>query len=170
MKYYLGAHADDPYLNTNANYMKAFFEELFQYDHHYNQALITVLTENPERTSEKSVKLLSHMLNAHQIWNNRIEPGLPSFGRWEAHQIQDLREIDKKNFEHSIRILNTMELSQPIQYVMGTGQAFTHRLHEILFQVINHSTYHRGQIATEFRQSGLEPLLTDYIFYKMNNS
>jgi uncharacterized damage-inducible protein DinB len=149
--------------------MKAFFKELFQYDHHYNQALITILTENTEHTSEKSIKLLSHMLNAHQIWNNRIDPGQPSFGRWDAHQLHDLKEIAQRNFEHSMRILDTMELSRPIPYVMGNGQAFTHSLHEILFQVINHSTYHRGQVATEFRQSGLEPLLTDYIFYKMSN-
>ena len=69
-----------------------------------------------------------------------------------------------------MRILDTIELSQPVQYVTGKGQTFSNSLHEILFQVINHSTYHRGQIATEFRQSGLEPLLTDYIFYKMSNA
>jgi len=147
--------------------MKAFFKELFQYNNHYNQALITVLVENPKNASEKSIKLLSHILNAHQIWNNRIEPGQPSYERWEVHQIQTAGEIDKKNFEHSMRILDTFELSQPIQYVTGKGQKFNNSLHEILFQVINHSTYHRGQIATEFRQSGIEPLLTDYIFYKM---
>jgi uncharacterized damage-inducible protein DinB len=147
--------------------MKAFFKELFQYNHHYNQALITVLSENPKHASEKSIKLLSHTLNAHRIWNNRIEPGQTSYERWEVHQIQDAREIDKENFEHSMRILDTFELSQPIQYTTTTGQIFNNSLHEILFQVINHSTYHRGQIATEFRQSGLEPLLTDYIFYKM---
>jgi len=149
--------------------MKAFFKELFQYNHHYNQALITVLAENPERASEKSIKLLSHILNSHRIWNTRIEPGLPSYQRWEAHQIQDAREIDEQNFEQSMHILDTMELSQPMPYVMGDGRACSNSLHEILFQVINHSTYHRGQIATEFRQSGLEPLLTDYIVYKMNN-
>ncbi|HEY5745115.1 MAG TPA: DinB family protein [Chryseolinea sp.] len=147
--------------------MKAFFKELFQYNHHYNQALVTVLIENPKNASEKSIKLLSHMLNSHKIWNNRIEPGPPSYARWEVHQIQDALEIDKQNFEHSMRILDTLDLSLPIQYATEKGQVFIHSLHEILFQVINHSTYHRGQIATEFRQSGLEPLLTDYIFYKM---
>lgn len=150
--------------------MKAFFKELFQYNHHYNQAITTVLAENSERASEKSIKLLSHILNSHRIWNTRIEPGQPSYERWEVHQIQDAREIDKKNFEHSMRILDTIELSQPVQYVMGDGRTCSNPLHEILFQVINHSNYHRGQIATEFRQSGIEPLLTDYIFYKMSNA
>jgi len=150
--------------------MKAFFKELFQYNHHYNQALITALIENPKHASEKSLKLVSHTLNSHQIWNNRIEPRQASFERWAVHQIQEAREIDQKNFEHSMRILDTFELSKPIQYVTGNGQKFTHSIHEILFQVINHSTYHRGQLATEFRQSGLEPLLTDYIFYKMSTA
>ena len=147
--------------------MKAFFKELFEYNHHYNQALITALIDNPKNASEKSIKLVSHVVNAHQIWNNRIEPGQPSSGRWDIQQIQAAREIDKNNFEHSLRILAAFDLNQPVQYTTGTGQLFKNSVHEILFQVINHSTYHRGQIATEFRQSGLEPLLTDYIFYKM---
>lgn len=28
------------------------------------------------------------------------------------------------------------------------------------------ATYHRGQIATDFKNTGLQPLVTDYIFYK----
>jgi uncharacterized damage-inducible protein DinB len=150
--------------------MKAFFKELFQYNHHYNQALITALIENPGNASEKSVKLVSHMLNSHRVWNNRIEPGQPSYGAWEVHQIQVAREIDRENFECSLRIVDTLNLSQPIQYATAKGQVFNNSVHEILFQVINHSTYHRGQIATEFRQNGMEPLLTDYIAYKWSNA
>jgi uncharacterized damage-inducible protein DinB len=89
------------------------------------------------------------------------------YGTWEIHQIPDFYEIDRKNFEHSILILDKFELNQTIQYSNRKGQIFNNSARDILFQVINHSTYHRGQIATEFRQSGLEPLLTDYIYYKM---
>jgi uncharacterized damage-inducible protein DinB len=83
------------------------------------------------------------------------------------HQIEDLQEIDTKNYEDSILVVDQFELGQTIQYSTKTGQIFNNNVRDILFQVINHSTYHRGQIATEFRQSGLEPLLTGYIYYKM---
>ena len=147
--------------------MKTFFKELFHYDNHFNQEIISVLTENPDRASEKCIKLLSHILNVHQIWNCKFQPGQLPYGRWEIHQIKDSREIDRKNFEQSIFILDKFELNQTIQYSNSKGQIFNNSVRDILFQVINHSTYHRGQIATEFRQSGLEPLLTDYIYYKM---
>ncbi|WP_209331385.1 DinB family protein [Lunatimonas salinarum] len=35
--------------------------------------------------------------------------------------------------------------------------------------IVNHSTYHRGQIATLFRESGLQPVVTDYIMLKRGN-
>jgi uncharacterized damage-inducible protein DinB len=147
--------------------MKTFFKELFQYNKHFNQQLTSILTENPDRESEKCIKLLSHILNVHQIWNCKIQPGQLPYGAWEIHQIQDFDKIDRKNFEYSILILDSFELNQIIRYSNSKGQIFNNSARDILFQVINHSTYHRGQIATEFRQIGLEPLLTDYIYYKM---
>jgi uncharacterized damage-inducible protein DinB len=44
--------------------------------------------------------------------------------------------------------------------------AFSNDIKSIIFHVINHSTYHRGQIASEFKQNGLDPMVTDYILYK----
>ena len=146
--------------------MKTFFKELFQYNNHFNQKIISVLNENPEKVSEKSIKLLSHILNSHRVWNCKFQPGQLSYSPWDIHPIQDCFEINKKNFEQSTLILDKFELNQIIQYSTSKGQLFNNSVRDILFQVINHSTYHRGQIATEFRQSGLEPLLTDYIYYK----
>jgi uncharacterized damage-inducible protein DinB len=147
--------------------MKTFFQELFQYNHHFNREILAVLNNNAASAPEKCVTILSHMLNAHQIWNGRILAGQPPFGSWDIHPIQDLAEIDKKNFEQSMFILDNFGLNQIIQYANSKGKIFNFNIRDVLFQAINHSTYHRGQIATVFRQSGLEPLLTDYIYYKM---
>jgi len=147
--------------------MKTFFRELFHYDNHFNQEIISVLTEIPGRASERSIKLLSHILNVHQIWNCKFQPDQVPYRSWEIHQIRDFYEIERKNFEHSILIPDKFDLNETIQYSTSKGQIFNANVRDILFQIINHSTYHRGQIATEFRQSGLEPVLTDYIYYKM---
>lgn len=146
--------------------MKAFFKELFEYGHHFNQKLGDVFITNPDRTSEKSVKLYNHILNAHQIWNHRIKPKQPTFGIWEIHPIQNCKDIDKINYEHSLLILEEFDLNDTINYTNTKSQVFSNRIRDILFHIINHSTYHRGQIATEFRQNGIDPLVTDYIFFK----
>lgn len=146
--------------------VKIFFKELFDYNHHFNQKLVDVFNDNCEMKSEKSFKLFNHVLNAHQIWNNRIDQKQPTFGVWELHDNQDLKSIDNKNYEQTLQILDKFDLNAIINHSNKKGQVFKRSIRDILFHVINHSTYHRGQVATEFKQDGLEPLVTDYIFYE----
>ena len=146
--------------------MKQFFKELFEYSHHFNQKLVEVFIENPDKISEKSVKLFNHILNAHQIWNNRIDPQENVFGVWEIHNIQDCKSIDKMNIEHSLLILDAFDLHSKIDYTNTKGKLFNNSIRDTLFHVINHSNYHRAQIASDFKQSGITPLVTDYIVYK----
>lgn len=146
--------------------MKPFFRELFEYNHHFNQELAKLFLEHSGEVSEKSVQLFSHILSAHQIWNNRIDSQQPLFKVWEMHSVGSFASIDEANFEHSLSILDRFELDAKIDYLNSKGRGFNNDIKGILFHLINHSTYHRGQIATEFRLAGIEPLATDYIVYK----
>jgi len=146
--------------------MKPFLKELFEYSHHFNQKLYHVFNDNPDKTTEKAIGIYNHMLNAHQIWNNRIDKKQEPFGVWEIRPIQNCQDIDNVNYEQTLFILEKFDLNETIQYQNSQGQLFSNSIRDILFHVANHSTYHRGQIAMEFRQNGLEPLVTDYIFYK----
>lgn len=57
----------------------------------------------------------------------------------------------------------------PIGYKTSKGDAFQNTVKDILFHIINHSTYHRGQIAANCKEYGIEPLMSDYIFYKRDS-
>ena len=146
--------------------MKAFFRQLYTYNHYCNQNLYDLFNEHQNKTSEKSVKWFNHILNAQQIWNNRIEGKQTSFGTWDRHPLHDLKAMDESNYHETLHILGNLGLSGMIHYTNTNGQGFDNTVQDILFHVINHSTYHRGQIATECREHGLEPLVTDFIFYK----
>lgn len=146
--------------------MKPFFRELFEYNHHFNQELAKLFHEHSGEVSEKPVQLFSHVLSAHQIWNNRIHAQKPLFNVWEMHPVESVQSIDMANFEHSLSILDRFQLDAKINYLNSKGQGFSNDIKGILFHLINHSTYHRGQIATEFRLAWIEPLATDYIVYK----
>ncbi len=146
--------------------MKHFFKELFEYNNHMNQKLWHAFYAGADMTSEKAVLLYNHIINAHQIWNRRIEGKSMAAGVWELHALQDLKRIDEENFENSLQILHRSELDQNVNYQNSKGQAFSKMVRDIFFHVINHSTYHRGQIASEMKQHGVEPLSTDYIFFK----
>lgn len=82
------------------------------------------------------------------------------------HPNQICKHIDRINYEHSLLILGDSDLDKTIHYTNTREQVFNNSIRDILFHIINHSTYHRGQIATEFRQNGLDPLVTDFIVYK----
>ncbi len=146
--------------------MKQFFRELLEYNYHFNQELGDVFVNETSKMSEKSIKLYSHILNAHNIWNSRIEYSQTNFGVWDIHPVEACRDIDKQNYEDSLRILDKYDLDLIIDYTTTRGDKFSNRLRDILFHIINHGTYHRGQIATEFRQSGLAPLVSDFVLYK----
>ena len=149
--------------------MKDFFKELFEYGYHLNQNLSETFTENKNKVSEKSILLFSHILDAHHVWNSRIESKLPAYGIWELQSIDSFKIIDRQNFESSLRILEKFDLSDIISYTTSNGQPYSNNVRDLLFHSINHSTYHRAQIATEFKVCGIEPLISDYIFYKWRN-
>lgn len=149
--------------------MKDFFATLFEYNHSINQELAAVLINNPEQASEKSIKLLSHILNAHQIWNNRIKPREPLYSVWQMHTVAECRQIDQTNFEHTLHILENTDINSIIHIPKVRGRAFNRSIRDLFFHVINHASYHRGQIATDFRQVGLEPLVSDYFLFEKNN-
>ena len=146
--------------------MKSFFTELFEYNNHINQELAEIFCRNPGKMPEKSLILFSHILNAHHIWNHRAVEVSSVFGVWEAHELQSLKRIDDENFHASLRIISDMDIAQTIHYKNSSGKPFGNLLRDILFHIINHATYHRGQIATDFRAHRIEPLSTDYVFYK----
>lgn len=149
--------------------MNSFLTELFEYNHHYNQKLAELFVTRAEQCSEKSIQLFSHVLNAHEIWNARIEAKVPAVKVWDVHTVDVFLNMDKKNYEQTLRILQEYNLSDTLAYTNSQGQKFSNTIRDILFHVVNHSTYHRAQIATEFKQSGIEPLATDFIFYKRTN-
>ncbi len=146
--------------------MKSFFKELFEYNHYCNQKLIDIFNNDHKNIPEKAIKLFNHILNAHRIWNSRIGQTQQTLGAWELNSIQDLKTIDKTNYEQTIQLLDKFDLADIINYSNSKGQVFSNYIRDILFHIINHSTYHRGQIAIEFKQHGVEPLATDYIIYK----
>lgn len=146
--------------------MKTFFQDIFEYTHHSNEKLINVLLQNPGIYSEKISLLTSHTLNAHHIWNHRIFGVSPALFVWQLLEIKDLQTINLENFEHSIEIIQKKGFSEKIAYTNSSGQNYTNTVQEILFHLINHSTYHRGQIISLLKNNGVEPITTDYIFYK----
>jgi uncharacterized damage-inducible protein DinB len=149
--------------------MKKYFEELLEYSHFYNLELIKKFNDGDLHyvLSESSRRLMSHILNAQSGWNNRIlerEMG----DVWKVWEADQLEEIESKNYKETMKILETEDLDKIVEYKTPKGERYSNSIKDILFHIVNHSTYHRGQIAKEFRQKGVDPVISDFIYYKQN--
>lgn len=145
--------------------MKEKLVDLFEYTYHFNKEMIKIISENLEKVDEKTISLINHTLNAQQIWNSRIL-NEKSFEVWQINPFENLNGINQQNFNKSLEIVQKFDPDQKIEYQNSRGTKFENTVFEMLFQAINHSTYHRGQINSLLKQSGITPILADYIFYK----
>ena len=145
--------------------MKEKLIDLFEYTYHFNNDMIKLISENIEKIDEKTISLINHILNAQQVWNSRIL-NESSFEVWQINPFENLEYINNQNFQKSVQIVENSDLDKQINYQNSKGNKFENTIFEMLFQAINHSTYHRGQINFLLKQNGIAPILTDYIFYK----
>ncbi|WP_291275259.1 DinB family protein [Flavobacterium sp.] len=146
--------------------MNDFFLDKFQYTFDKNHEMIAYLIQNESKLNDKIRVLISHTLNAHEIWMTRILKITTQYGVWQLHNYASLININKENFYLTKRILEEKDLNERVNYVTSSGESFSNVLNEILFHVVNHSSYHRAQINSELKNIGLQPLITDYVFYK----
>lgn len=145
--------------------MKEKFIELFEYNYHFNNKLIEFISENFQLKPEKTVKLLNHLINAQQIWNARIN-NESEFEVWQINDWNNISKINTDNYSKTLEIIHNKSPENSIEYKNSKGEKFINKIEDVLFHVINHSTYHRAQIATDIKNNGIEPINTDYIFYK----
>lgn len=146
--------------------MRAYFLDLFEYNFNSNLLTIGLLEKFNSLVPQKSIDAFSHILNAHHLWNHRIDLKPPRFGVWSIHKIEKLGMINQELFEQSKEIIIKHDLSVKVTYKNTAGEVHTNSNQEILTHIVNHSTYHRGQVMLQLRESGLDAIATDYIFYK----
>ena len=113
---------------------------------------------------------LGHIVGAEWIWLSRWQGTSPiGFPDWlQSPTLEDLRarlsqvETDRAAY---LAALTDDTLQHPLDYRLLNGTASSTRLLDLLLHVVNHSTYHRGQLTTLLRQVGGTPPATDYVVY-----
>jgi uncharacterized damage-inducible protein DinB len=71
----------------------------------------------------------------------------------------------KKGLEDYIRSPDLGDLERIVEYRNLQGKPFRYPLRALLQHVVNHGTYHRGQVVTQLRELGAKPLSSDLLRY-----
>ena len=138
---------------------------LFEYDYWANTEALKSIANAP---SNRAAQLFSHVVEAKKLWYDRIYSKNSLASVWNAWTLEESeRQI---NLFHDLWVkfisqLNASTSGEVIHYRNTKGIDYESTVEEILMHVIQHSGYHRGQIALEIRKAGGEPAYTDYIQY-----
>jgi len=101
-----------------------------------------------------------------QRWNGVSPSALPApeqFGDLAAlRAFWDKVRADQQRF---IDQLNEQRLHQLVEYVSLGGGKFSYPLVDQMRHLVNHSTYHRGQVTLRLRLLDQQPMATDYLLY-----
>jgi len=109
---------------------------------------------------------LAHILGAEWIWLRRWHgesPSqiLPAADFSTLASLKDRYAAVEKERRVFLEGLSEERLAQPFPYKDMAGNAHSLLLVHSLQHVVNHGTYHRGQITTMLRQLGATPVSTD---------
>lgn len=141
------------------------FHRLLEYDAWANREVLASLRALPE-PPPGVVRLLAHVISAEHVWLARLKETPPPFAVWPELSLgqceEHIQELYVALAEYFRRELPAA-LDRTVTYKNSKGEEWTSRVDDILNHVFMHSTYHRGQIATQMRQRGLNPAYTDFI-------
>jgi uncharacterized damage-inducible protein DinB len=113
---------------------------------------------------------LTHVVWAEWIWLERWKGASPTvvFPPADFPSVDALRErfrsvaAERSAF---MRRLTAEDLLQVREYRNLRGEAWRYPLWQQMHHVVNHSTYHRGQVVTMLRQLGAAVPATDFLVY-----
>ena len=140
-------------------------EQVWLYNNWANDILFKTFETYGDRMPASCLRLLSHIVNAQYTWLCRINGEKQVVGLWDVHDLESCKTLHAATSQGLKTAMeqHADDLDIKIEYANSQGRVFQNSLFDILFQVFNHATYHRAQIAMEMRINGLQPVNTDYI-------
>jgi uncharacterized damage-inducible protein DinB len=141
-------------------------------DYHYwarDRLLDAIATLSPEQftrdqgSSFKSVRdTVAHTYAAEWAWYERWQGRSPK-ALLPSDQFPDVDSIRSAWREHETKMrdyvasLDERSIARVVDYTLLSGASGSTPLWQMLQHVVNHASYHRGQVTTMLRQMAAEP-------------
>lgn len=146
--------------------MKKYFLKLYQYNAWANDRVLECLNRQ-DVTDEKILTLMGHIVAAQFLWLHRIKglppPDVKLWGDYARDQLNTMATRANEQWLAFVEV--TEDFNREMTYKNYTGDPYTNNVEMVMIHLVNHSSYHRAQIALLLRQKGLEPVNTDFITY-----
>jgi uncharacterized damage-inducible protein DinB len=146
--------------------MKEYFLKLYRYNAWSNKRVIGALVSQNVH-DEKILQIMGHIVAAQYLWLHRIQ-GLPAaqVKLWGEYKLDQLVQMAEEIGQRWLSFVeSTDNFNRELTYHNYTNDPYTNNVENIMIHLVNHSSYHRAQIALLLRQKGFEPINTDFITY-----
>ena len=125
----------------------------------------------PLGSSFSSVRdTLAHIYGAEWIWLERFQGRSPA-SLPDVTQFANLASLRERWLEQEARLLGFVrgleqaDLDRMMEYKTLKFGVYRNPLWQSMQHLVNHGTYHRGQVTTLLRQLGAQPILTDLMHF-----
>ncbi len=130
----------------------------------------TLLAEDTGASFRSPLGILTHMANVEQAWMDVVEDSPPQWARHSTKKWDTLAPVKAYVEESRVRthgIIGVMSEEDLARDHPAVGpfakQAFS--AEEILFTIITHECFHRGELLALLWQKDVEPPVCDYPAY-----
>jgi len=146
--------------------IRDFFVDKFEFDFACNKAWIKVALENEQQINNYIITSFSHLINVHHRWICRMEGTAMESGIHDTFQPEFWLRLCSDNFRKTMLYLEHTDFQGTINYFSDEGEPLQKEEIDILYHILNHSNYHRAQIARELRSLDITPPSLNFIHYR----
>jgi uncharacterized damage-inducible protein DinB len=159
--------------------MKKHLLTLAEYNVWANKRITKFIEEAGELIADQNIpgsfpsirKTLFHIWDAQEIWMKRLNG--TSVNSWPSHHftgtLHEALELFNEGSNEYVSFLKNIPENghfTSVEFHSTDGTPYFNTIEEIISHVMNHSTFHRGQIVTMLRIAGFQNLTsTDLIRY-----
>jgi uncharacterized damage-inducible protein DinB len=155
---------------------------LLAYDTWANGAFLDAIEGLPEEKQRLDLKAshrnlfgtMVHVVAAEEIWLSRWK-GAPKARLTREEDVPDAKELRRwwndviAERDAFANALLEDDLDREMEMSTTSGTTYRHRFADMFRHVVNHSSYHRGQLVSMLRQLGEKPPSTDFIRFLREN-
>jgi len=167
-----------PLRQQEATLLKAYFDQLAQYNRWANRRLYDDAASLPDAERKRSIGLffgsvhgtLNHLLVADYIWMRRMIGEGPQPERLSQILYDDFAALRAARAQEDDRICEFVTVTDEsgydriLEYQNSTGRTFQQKLGPALMHFFNHQTHHRGQVHAGLTILGIrEPTSLDLL-------
>ncbi len=160
------------------------FRMMAQYNRWMNERLYELCAGLPDDERKRDRRAffrsihgtLNHLLLGDRAWLGRFTGETVSFPSLDHELYSDFAELRAGRaatdgaIEAFCSRLTDASLDADIDYATQAGKRYRHPLRPALLHFFNHQAHHRGQLTTLLGQTGIDPGVTDLIwFYRLQN-